>query len=258
MEEIKRGGGRRGPPARARRTDNVNGTASNLKDWVVRNLGFKIVALVVAVVIWFGVKADRQTEVRYPIALEIQPGSDDLTILGPVPETVDVIFAGTGRELLRLGDQNYRVRKRLERGPAGPRRVPLDVDDVTGGGNPAVKPIGVAPAVLTVTVDRVVAKRVPLRAEGELEPAEGYALAGPIKFDPPAVTLIGARTILSTIDTLPVDLSEYGGGREPIRQAISLRIPKYPSVIVQPDSIRVMVAVEEASRPSARWSASRS
>ncbi len=221
---------------------------SKIKDWIVRNLGFKIVALVVALVLWFGVKTDRQTDVRYPVELELAPGSDDETIVGAVPEQVDVVFTGTGRELLRLGDGHYRIRKRLEPGPPGPRRVTLDVKDVIGSGSPEVKPVSVEPGVITVSVDRVVSKRVPLRAQADLEPAEGYAITGPIRFEPPTVTLIGARSILSEIDTLAVDLSGLRGSREPIRKAVSLSIPKYPSVVIQPDSIRVSVSVQEASR----------
>jgi YbbR domain-containing protein len=226
----------------------VQKQASRLKDWTVRNLGFKVVALVVSLVVWFGVKTDRQTEVRYPVPLEVQAGSDDQTVLGPLPQTVDVVFTGTGRELLRLGDGHYRVRKRVEPAPPGPRRVTLDVKDVVGSGTSQVEPVSVEPGAITVSIDRVVSKRVPLRAEGEVKPASGYELVGPVKFEPPSVTLIGARSILAEIDTLSVDLSRFRDSREPIRRAVSLSIPKYPSVVILPDSIRVVVAVEEADR----------
>lgn len=218
-----------------------------MKDWILNNLGFKVVALVVAVALWFGVETDRQTEVRYPIALEVRPGSDEETILTPLPKTVDVVFAGAGKDLLRLGDQHYRVRKVLDPGPPGPRRVTLSPDNITQSTNLDVKPVLVEPSILTLTVDRVVSKRVPLRALGRLEPARGYEVAGPIRFDPPTVTLIGARTILAQIDTVAVDLSQFRG-RSAIPEAIAVRIPEYPTVIVHPDSIHVLVPLQEAER----------
>jgi YbbR domain-containing protein len=236
----------------------VPARSGSLRDWFVRNLGFKIVALVVAVVVWFGVKTDRQTEVRYPVPLEIRAGADDETVVGRVPETVNVVFSGTGRDLLRLSEGNYRVSKRLDPGPPGPRRVTLDASDVTGSGSAQVRAVSVEPQILTVNTDRVVSKRVPLRAQGEVEPASGFALAGPVKFDPPTVTLIGARSLLAEIDTLAVDLSGFRGSREPIRKAVSLSLPKYPSVVIQPDSIRVVVGVEEAGRAAERRQAGRS
>lgn len=217
-----------------------------LRNLVLRNVGFKVVALIVALVLWFGVKADRQTEVRYPVPLEMQPARDDETILTPLPETVDVVFSGTGKELLRLGEQHYRVRKVIEPGPAGPRRVKLDPSNVLESGNLDVRPIAVEPGVLTLTLDRVVSKRVPLRPLGRLEPADGYEVEGEIRFEPPNVTLIGARTILKQIDSLPVDLRRLRGSRGSIPRAISLTIPEYPSVIVQPDSIRILFDVREA------------
>ncbi len=222
-----------------------------LKNWIVRNLGFKIVALVVAVVLWFGVKTDRQTEVRYPVPLEVQLHSDDETIVTPLPETVDVVFSGTGKDLLRLGDQHPRVRKELEAGPPGPRRVTLDTNDVTQSGSLPVKPVTVDPGVLTLTVDRIVTKRVPLRALGEMEPGSGYEVAGPVRFEPPAVILIGARSILARIDTVAVDLSQFRGSRSQTRTT-SVRIPAYPNVVVQPDSIRVLLDLQEAGRGQAR------
>jgi YbbR domain-containing protein len=208
----------------------------------VQNLGFKIIAFVVALVLWFGVKTERQAEVAYPVPLEVLPRSDDETIISPLPRTVDVIFSGTGKELLRLGDQNYRVRKFIDPGPPGPRRVIMDITDVTGSANLSVKPVGVRPSVLTLTVDQVVSKRVPLKPLGRFEDDEE---AEEVRFDPSSVTLIGARSILANIDTVAVDLSHFlGRGRE-LRQAIAVRIPDYPTVIVQPDSIRVLARAEE-------------
>jgi YbbR domain-containing protein len=165
---------------------------------------------------------------------------------------VNVVFSGTGRELLRLGDQHYRVRKILEPGRPGPRRVILAAADVAGSENLQVKPVDVDPHVLAVTVDKVVSKRVPLRPLGELEPARGYEVDGPVRFEPSSVTLIGPRTILSRIDSLPVDLSLFRGSRGQIRRAVSLRIPEYPSVSIQPDSVQVLVEVRESEQAADR------
>ncbi len=216
-----------------------------MKTWINENLGFKIVALVVALVLWFGVKTERSTEVLYPVPLEIVTESDQETIVAGVPEAVDVRFSGTGKDLLRLGDQNYRVRKVLPAGRTGPRRVLLDPKDVADGGNLNVTAVAVEPNVLTLNVDRITQKRVPLRPLGPIEPARGYELEGPVRFEPPSVTLIGARTVLSRIDTLTVDLSDLDGSRGDVRTSLSLRIPQYPGVIVQPDSVRVLAAVHE-------------
>ena len=225
--------------------------AEAMKSWILDNVGFKIVALAVALVLWFGVTTERQTEVRYPVALEIVPESDEETILTRLPETVDVTFAGAGKDLLRLGDQNYRVRKILEPGKIGPRRVILDESGVTGNANLDVKPIAVYPSVLAITTDRIASKRVPLRPLG-LEPADGYELEGPVRFEPPSVTLIGPRTLLARIDTVAVDLSRFSGTRSEIREAIPLRLPEYPTVAVQPDSIRILVSLQEEEREAAR------
>jgi YbbR domain-containing protein len=223
----------------------------------VQNLGFKIIAVVVALVLWFGVKTERQAEVAYPVVLEVVPRSDDETVVSNVPTTVDVIFSGTGKELLRLGDQNYRVRKLLEPGDPGPRRVILDIGDVTGSANLNVKPVGVRPSALTLTVDRVVSKRVPLKPLGTLTSSDRNGLDSPVRFEPPTVTLIGANSILSTIDTVAVDLSNFRR-RDSLREVIAVRIPDYPSVIVEPDSIRVLTGSAEAASPPVRSARGRS
>ncbi len=210
-------------------------------------MGFKLVALTVALVLWFNVKTDRPAEVRYPVPLEIVPESDEETILRGQPESVNVLFAGTGKDLLRLGDQRFRVRKVLAPGKPGPRRVILDAASVSQTGNLDVRPISVEPSVITLTVDRVGSKRVPLRSLSVLEAAEGYELQGRVRFDPPEVTLIGARTFLAEIDTIAVDLTQFRGRRESIREAIAVRLPRYPTVIVQPDSIRIVASLEESA-----------
>lgn len=227
----------------------ARGGPRTLKEHLVENLGFKIVALAVALVVWFGVKTDRQTEVTWPVELEVVTRSDDETILTRLPESVEVTFAGTGKELLLLGDQHYRVRKVLERGRPGPRRVILGAGDVAETGNLNVKPVAVEPNVITITVDRVGTKQVPLRAEGEIDPAEGFELAGRVRFEPPAVTLVGARSLLAEIDTIPVDVSALSGAREEVREDVVVMLPDYPNVVVQPDTVRVLADVREAEAP---------
>ncbi|MFN2432753.1 MAG: hypothetical protein ABR599_08060 [Gemmatimonadota bacterium] len=223
-----------------------------MRNYLSENLAFKIVAIVVALVLWFGVKTDRQAEVRFPVPVEVVTESDEETVLGGVPARVDVTFAGAGKDLLRLGDQHYRLRKVLDPGRAGPRRVRISPEDVLGTGNLNVRPVGVLPNVLTLNVDHVVSKRVPLRSYGELEAAEGYVVDGPVRFEPPSVTLIGARTILADIDTLPVDVSRLRGEPDGLERVLRLRIPEHPSIVVQPDSVRIVADVQEASRRTAR------
>ena len=218
-----------------------------MKHWLSENLGFKIVALVVAVVVWFGVKADREAEVRYPVPVEVVTEGDDEVILGGVPRTVDVTFTGTGRELLRLGDQKYRVRRTVEPGQPGPRRIRLAPADVVDSGNLSVRAIAVEPSLLTLSVDRVVSKRVPLIPFGEPRTEEGYTVAGPVRFDPASVTLVGARSILASIDTLPVDLRSLTGDSDGLNRTLRLRIPEHPTVVVQPDSVRILAQIVEAS-----------
>lgn len=216
-----------------------------LRRWLMRNLGFKIVALLVALVVWLGVETERQAEVRYPVPLEIVTESDEETVVEGLPETVEVTFAGAGKDLLRLGDQPFRVRKVLEPGRTGPRRVTLDPESVSGGGNLGVRAVSVEPSVISLTVDRVVAKRVPLRTLGEPEPRRGYEVAGPVSFDPPSVTLIGARSILAGIDTVAVDLGRFRGARQDVEESIPLAIPEHPELIVQPDSVTVRIPIRQ-------------
>ena len=211
----------------------------------MQSIGFKIVALVVAFIVWLNVETERQAEVRYPVPLEIVTESDEETVLEGPPEAVEVTFAGAGKDLLRLGDQPFRVRKVLEPGRTGPRRVTLDPESVSGGGNLGVRAVSVEPSVISLTVDRVVAKRVPLRPFGEVEPRRGYEVAGPVSFEPPTITLIGARSVLAEIDTVAVDLGRFRDAREDVEEAIPLTIPEHPDLIVQPDSVTVRVPIRE-------------
>jgi YbbR domain-containing protein len=216
-----------------------------LRRWFMRNLGFKIVALLVAVVVWLGVETERQAEVRYPVPLEIVTESDEETVLEGPPRTVEVTFSGAGKDLLRLGDQPFRVREVLEPGRTGPRRITLDPENVSGGGNLAVRAVSIEPSVISLTVDRVVSKRVSLRPLDDPEPRRGYEVAGPVSFDPPAVTLIGARSVLADIDTVAVDLGRFRSAREDVEVAIPLTIPEHPELIVQPDSVTVRIPIRE-------------
>jgi YbbR domain-containing protein len=74
----------------------------SLKDKLFANLGWKIVAILLALVLWFHVATEKIYEKRFPARVEVSGLARDLEVEAIDPAAADVSVIGTGKELLQL------------------------------------------------------------------------------------------------------------------------------------------------------------
>lgn len=182
-------------------------------DFFTVNWALKLTAFVLAFLLWSVVKAEQPTLVEIanvPVRVENRDAGWILTS-PPEPQTVSLIVLGPSSELLRLAFD--------------PPDILVPVDDVRDstevmqlrttwvripGGSDNVRVQDVRPDAVELRFDRVETRLLPLSVRLSGSPAPGYAVAGPVHFEPSVVRVSGPRRRLARLDTLrltPIDLN---------------------------------------------------
>jgi hypothetical protein len=73
-----------------------------LRGLLFDNLGLKLAALLLALLVYLNVYLDRPAEMTISFPVQIQDLGDSLSLSGPVPSTVQAQLRGTGKQLLRM------------------------------------------------------------------------------------------------------------------------------------------------------------
>ena len=135
-----------------------------IRGWLLDNIGLKLTALLLAVLVYVNVYTDRPATMT--VAFPVQYGDlpDSLTLSGTAPAVVQAVLRGTGKQLIALQLKEPRVRISLLGVGPGPYRQTLVAGDLPlpGGGAITVENL-LGPRVIDVTLDRRVKRDVPVR-----------------------------------------------------------------------------------------------
>jgi YbbR domain-containing protein len=215
--------------------------SSWIRDLFTRNLGYKVVALVLALLLWFDVTSDETTVIDYPVPLQIAVEGADMIITNreQLPAEVEVSFSGTGKELLRLDKDDLAVQEQVEGGENDSVLVTLDLSDVRRPADLDVTPVGITPSQITVVTDRFIERTVPLQPVGEPRPADGYRVER-VQVTPQRVQVRGVTAEVRPIGSLALDLSQVEGVRGEFDERMEIAVPEsLATVSVTPDTVRI-------------------
>jgi YbbR domain-containing protein len=221
--------------------------ASSLRGLLTENLGYKIVALLLALLLWFDVNTDEISVVEYAVPLRLAVGGHDMMVINTdeIPREVEVQFSGRGKELLRLDRQQLAIEEEVEGGDSDTVQVIIEPRDVRKPANLAVTAIAVSPSQITVVTDRLMEKTVPLQPIGMPISEEGYEVVDVI-VEPRRVKVRGVTSEVRGIGSLALDLSQIRRVAGPLDIKMEIAVPEsLRTVSVTPDSVRIRGRVVE-------------
>lgn len=188
----------------------------SLSQSFTRNMGTRLISVVVAIVLWFVVLGSRSVEVTKEVPVEITT-SDEMTVANEVPDKITFRLSGPKaflRAILNRPESPIRVNLIGNSSPSVTFRFFSDNIRVP----PGVKVMGVSPPAIQIKQEPVRTKEVRVRVDIRGTPPEGYRIVK-VKIEPSVVKVRGAKSRLqnlSEISTLPIDVSEI---RETTTQA---------------------------------------
>lgn len=219
-----------------------------LRGLLLDNLGLKLVALLLGLLVYLNVYTDRQNTMLLTFPIEIQDLGDSLSLSGPVPAVVQAEVRGTGKQLLklRLTEPPLKV-SLLGVGPGRFERM-LSVEDLPlppGEGAQVERLAG--PRLLEIQVERRIRRRIPVKARVEGTPAAGFAWTGAVVATPETLLVVGPRSAVAALDSVRLRPVSIAGRHDAVQAQVEPEaLPEWCTV--DPEMVRVRVPIRRATR----------
>ena len=214
---------------------------------LLRNLGLKILALAIGILVWFVLSArtrERISERSYRIALSVVNIPPRTIIASPLAAAVDVRVRGPFTALRQVDSTKLEAVVDLQGAERGEKIYRLSPDDINIP--PEIEVVSISPGELRIVLDAVADRVLPIAANLTGAPAAGYTVAD-VAVAPRSARVEGPAATLSqmkTITTDPVSLE----GREASFSVPATVLSEAPGVRVREGQI---VTVSVHLRPPA-------
>jgi hypothetical protein len=209
---------------------------------ITNNLGAKVLAVAVALLVWFNASGQEEVSRVRTVPLLLEGLSDSLALGDPVPTTADIRVTATRRQLVALGFQRIAVVADLSGFAAGRPRITLSGDDVRGAG--ALEPgriVILTPAALDVVIEPLASRRlqVSLATAGAL-PAN--VMLEELTVEPAWVTVRGPSSIIERIQHVGTKTLELARVKETTTREVELECDPR-AFACDPDRVTVTLRV---------------
>ena len=216
--------------------------------FILQNSGFKIVAVVMALLLWFHVATEKVYEYTKNFPVEMSNVPEGLVLAREVPKEVQVKIQGKGKELLKLllmekrilqidigdfraGENNYDFKS--EEIPM-PEDLYLRVEEIE------------SPKSIRVNLDRLIEKKVPIRSRITIVPEEGYIASSEVGLQPQEVTISGPRGFLRNITSIETEERVLENVTEVVSDRIALIPPEGHNVELSFNEVNFSAGVQKA------------
>ena len=222
---------------------------SMLRSLLFDNLGLKLVALLLAVLVYLNVYTDRQATLIVSFPLQISDLADSLSLSGPMPAAVQAELRGTGKQLIRLRLTEPPVKISLAGIGTGRYERALTASDLPLPANYEIQVERlVSPRTVELQLDRRLRRRLPVAARVEGVPAGGVFWTGELSVTPASVEVSGPAQAVAALDSVRLDPVGIAGKRDTVTVAVEAdALPDWCTMT--PERVRVTVPLEpEATR----------
>ncbi len=180
-----------------------------MKKLLFENLGFKIVSLLLAIVMWFFVTSRGQSEMSIDVPIEYKNVPQGLEIVNHSMKTVTLNIKGQERAIKNIKPSDIRVPLDLSKAKKGEGIYYVDRNDIRLPRSISI--MNINPSSVRITTEETMKKTVRVLPLITGEPARGYSVKS-VEVSPQSVTVEGVRSeILKTgsVRTEPFDISGY-------------------------------------------------
>lgn len=166
----------------------------------------KLLALIIAITLWYGIVAEDQVDMIMTVPLEMRNLPANMVIANQFKKELDVSVRGPKRLLQEMQQQNISRPVDLSNALPGAVVVQNTPESIPFPRGVIVQ--RVQPANVTLMVDQLLEKSIPLVATTSGDPARGFSLEG-VRLKPEHITVNGPRSLISkvqSINTIAIDV----------------------------------------------------
>jgi YbbR domain-containing protein len=216
----------------------------NKSFWDLNKL--KIVSTLVAILIWFLIVAGETYDYVTEVPIEIIPVEKDCIITSRPPSRAKISLRGPGRLLfsfMLFREGSLRLNISPEIGTQTIR--PSDDDILLAGSAKNLTYRLIWPDTISVQVEKLVTRDVPIYSHIILKPMAGYTIVGKPTLTPNVVKVRGPQSVVSTMDSAHTQTALFDELRFPFEKKISLSPPVAQNVVWLTTEITVNADVQK-------------
>lgn len=182
-----------------------------------RNLGYKLLAVVIALFLWVVARGTASVERGFDIPVVLQGLSDDLVVVDRGADVVNVRVLGTRAALRNFDPQ--RLEYEIDVSTAKPGQSAFEVDLTRFDLPRGARVVSRSPSRIELVFERRITKTLKVRPDLEGAPAEGFRIKK-IESDPPRVRVTGARSEVLRLSEVATETIDVAGARGPIEREV--------------------------------------
>lgn len=210
------------------------------------NLGYKALAVAIAVFLWVVARGTATVERGFDIPVVLQGTPEDLVVVGQGADVVNVRVLGTRAALRNFdpGTLEYAVDVSTSKPGQAEFEVDLSRFDLPRG----ARVVSRSPSRIEVGFERRAAKTLKVKPDIDGSPAEGYRVSD-VDVDPPRVRVTGARSEVLRLSEVATETIDVTGATGTIEREVRVSAGSGHVWAESPKVVKVRVEVEAEAPP---------
>ncbi len=200
---------------------------------VFKNLPLKVIAFLLAVLIWVLVVGEQKSEVRLTVPLELRNLPTDLEIIDSRRE-IEVTIRGFSSSVKRLTPIDFDVHIDLSNVVKGSNTFTISPEDISGPVGTTV--VQVSPSIVEVLLDTTMLKVLPVEPLVRGRATDGYML-GKVTSIPKSVKVTGAQSLLKNVTRVETEAVILDKSVEQFSKKVKIRLPNSSFRIDKEDEV---------------------
>ena len=212
-----------------------------------RNLGLKLMAVLLASALWFTVAGEHDVERTMRVPLDLQNKPPLMEIVGDPPTTVDVRVRGSSAVLNRMDPGEIIAVLDLSTAREGARLFNMRAENVRSPFG--VEVLQVVPSNISLELERSAKRMLKVIPAVEGEPAPGFAV-GPVTTNPTEVEVIGPESHIRDLTSATTEPVMVAGARAALDDEVTIGVSD--SVVRLTADLKAKVRVQIVTAPLER------
>lgn len=207
------------------------------------NFYLKILSVIIAILLWFFVIGESKNEMGIDAPLEFKGMPHDATIVNNIPTDIHVRLKGSSTLLRPLTEKKPLFNIDLSNVKMGENVILLEKKDLKNIPL-GVEVIDISPVAITVILDKLIEKHLPVKVKTSGTLPRGYQLSE-TRIEPGSVLAKGTKSYLQEIDTIftnSVNLSTIKGNAT---REITLSFDPKRLKFIDPLTVKVFISISE-------------
>ncbi|MFQ5786822.1 MAG: YbbR-like domain-containing protein [Thermodesulfobacteriota bacterium] len=218
---------------------------SNLLNSIfVKNIGKKILAIAIAIAIWFVVSIESDVEKNISIDVNYENLPAGLVITNVPQEKINLVVRGPRSLLSSLSPRNFVFAIDLSHISKGLSKFDIRTDQINSP--KGIQVTGISPAEIKVDVDDLARKEVKVKPIIS-PPGKGFEIVGEPGVTPKKVIISGPKSIISKINNISTDMVSTKGEKSKFTIEVPLKTTDRLVKIDGDKTVRVTLDIMETT-----------